>query len=190
MADVVYRRVSTLVQNTERQDFKNLKADKVFEDKASGSSRKRPELERAIEYLRDGDTLNVYSIDRLARSLIDLESIVKELNNIGVTVKFHKEGFTFAPDESNSMTKLMFQMMGAFAEFERNLINERTAEGRAKAKAKGKHLGRKSALNMTQVSEIREKLSGGAKTTALSNEYGVARNTIYAVKRGQYKVIQ
>lgn len=190
MADIIYKRVSTLIQETERQEFEGLETAKVFEDKISGSSRKRPELENAIDYLREGDKFHIFSIDRLARNLIDLQNIIEELNNKGVSVTFKKENLTFEPNNANPMNKLMLQMMGAFAEFERNLINERTAEGRAKAKAKGKHLGRKSALNTAQVSEIRQKLSDGAKTTALSNEYGVARNTIYAVKRGEYKVIQ
>lgn len=189
MADIIYKRVSTLIQETERQEFEGLENAKVFEDKASGSSRKRPELENAIDYLREGDTLYVYSIDRLARNSIDLQSIIQELNGKGIIVKFKKENLIFEPESVNPMSKLMLQMMGAFAEFERNLINERTAEGRAKARQKGKHLGRKSTLNHNKVEEIESKLQAGVSVTKLAKDYAVARNTIYSVKRGEYKVI-
>ena len=124
-----YIRVSSLDQNEDRQlaDL-GLNLDKTFTDKCSGKDMKRPELQKALEHVREGDTLHIHSIDRLARNLVDLQSIVEELTGRGVTVVFHKENLTFS-GESDAMHKLMFQMMGAFAEFERSMIRERQREG-------------------------------------------------------------
>ena len=96
---VGYRRVSTVDQNTDRQ-LDGVELEKVFTDKASGKDVNRPELARAIEYLRDGDTLVVHSMDRLARNLEDLRRVVRELTGNGVRVEFVKESFTFTGEDS------------------------------------------------------------------------------------------
>jgi len=175
-----YQRVSGIDQNTLRQ-LDGVDLDKVFADKASGKDTKRPELNRALEYVRSGDTLVVHSMDRLARNLEDLRRIVRELTGQGVRVEFVKESLTFTGDDS-PMNTLLLSMLGAVAEFERSLILERQREGIALAKAAGKYKGRKASLSQTQASELRERLAKGGSVTALATEYGVSRQTVYNYK--------
>ena len=135
--DIGYIRVSGVDQNTVRQEsaFDGLNLNKVFEDKASGKDVHRPALERCLEVLRDGDTLHVHSIDRLARNMQDLLSLLSDLTGRGVSVKFHKENLTFTPDKENPFQRLQLQLIGSVAEFERAIIRERQREGIAIAKA-------------------------------------------------------
>ncbi|BHH84361.1 recombinase family protein [Desulforhopalus sp. 52FAK] len=190
--NVGYIRVSTLDQKTDRQkqSFERLKLDRSYTDKASGKDTKRPQLEACIDFLRDGDTLHVHSIDRLARNLMDLQKIVEDLNKKGVTIQFHKENLIFSPDSSSPMAQLQLQMMGAFAQFERSLIKERQREGIAAAKAKGKHLGRVATLTIEQVEEIIEKVEQGKHKKDLATEYGVSRQTIYKSLARYKKLIE
>ncbi|NDV27526.1 recombinase family protein [Desulfovibrio sp. JC010] len=176
-ARVGYVRVSSLLQNTERQ-LADIDLDRVFEDRISGKDKNRPALSDCLSYLREGDTLYVHSIDRLARNLRDLQNIVDELSEKGVAVHFMKENLIFNGQVS-PLQQLMFQMLGAFGEFERNLIRERQAEGIAIAKQKGKYKGRKRALSNDQLTEIIERKSNGEKVTHLAREFGVSRVTIY-----------
>ena len=138
--NIGYIRVSSEGQNTARQ-LEGIKLDKEFIDKASGSTKNRPQLEACLNYLRKGDTLHVHSIDRLARNLIDLQEIVDGLVFKEVNVKFHHENLTFYGNES-PMATLTLQLMGAFAEFERRMTKTRQREGINAAKKVGKHLGR------------------------------------------------
>lgn len=179
--DIGYIRVSTADQNSARQ-LDHLELDKVFEDKASAGSRERPALQEAINYVREGDTLHVHSIDRLARNLADLQCIVEEVTASNAEVVFHKENLTFS-GQGDPIKQLMLQMMGAFAEFERSIIRERQAEGIAKAKAQGKHLGRPSKLTSKQVTEIQERIEQGEEKNALAEEFGVSRTTLYNALR-------
>lgn len=182
---VGYVRVSTLDQNAERQ-LDGLALDKVFTDKASGKDTNRPQLAAALEYVRDGDTLVVHSMDRLARNLEDLRRTVRELTGRGVRVQFAKENLTFAGDDS-PMSTLLLSMLGAVAEFERSMILERQREGIAIAKAKGVYKGRKPALSDDQAAEVARRLAGGEAATALAAEFGVSRATVYnyqAAKKG------
>jgi DNA invertase Pin-like site-specific DNA recombinase len=172
-----YLRVSTVDQNTDRQ-LDGIELDKVFTDKASGKDTNRPELAQAIDYLREGDTLVVHSMDRLARNLEDLRRIVRELTRQGVRVEFVKESLTFTGEDS-AMNTLLLSMLGAVAEFERSMLLERQREGIAIAKAAGKYKGRKASLSETQAGELRERLAKGESVTALASEYGVSRQTIY-----------
>lgn len=176
-ARVGYVRVSSLLQNTERQ-LANIELDRVFEDRISGKDKDRPALSDCLSYLREGDILYVHSIDRLARNLRDLQNIVDELSEKSVAVHFMKENLIFNGQVS-PLQQLMFQMLGAFGEFERNLIRERQAEGIAIAKAKGRYKGRKRSLNDDQLAEIIERKSNGEKVTHLAREFGVSRVTIY-----------
>lgn len=172
-----YQRVSTVDQNTDRQ-LDGVALDKVFTDKASGKNTDRPQLARAVEYVREDDTLVVHSMDRLARNLEDLRRVVRELTNQGVKIEFVKENLTFAGDDS-PMNTLLLSMLGAVAEFERSMILERQREGIAIAKAAGKYKGRKASLTDTQAGELRDRLAGGESVTALAREYGVSRQTVY-----------
>jgi len=175
---VAYIRVSTLDQNTDRQ-LEGLTFDKSFTDKASGKDVARPQLQAALEYLREGDTLHVHSMDRLARNVYDLKGIVNALTSKGVLVKFHKEGLTFTGEDS-PMSNLLLSMLGAVAEFERSLIRERQREGIAIAKNKGIYKGRKPALDGAQVAALKERAKDkGQSKTALAKEYGISRETLY-----------
>lgn len=172
-----YQRVSTVDQNTDRQ-LDGVELDKVFTDKASGKDANRPELARAVEYVREGDTLVVHSMDRLARNLEDLRRLVRELTGQGVKVEFVKENLTFAGDDS-PMNTLLLSMLGAVAEFERSMILERQREGIAIAKAAGKYKGRKASLSDIQANQLRARLGAGESVTSLDREYGVSRQTVY-----------
>ncbi len=114
-----YVRVSTLDQNTERQ-LDGVTLDRAFTDKASGKDANRPALQEALRFVRDGDTLIVHSMDRLARNVLDLRTIVEDLMSRGVTVQFAKESLTFTPDGASAMSTLMLNVLGAVAEFERS----------------------------------------------------------------------
>ena len=178
MANVGYKRVSSIDQKTDRQ-LDGMVFDKVFEDKASGKDTKRPGLESCMGFLREGDTLVVHSIDRLARNLGDLERVVAVLNGQGVSVQFVKEGLTFGAGDESPMSRLQLQMMGAFAQFERALIKERQREGIAAAQAQGKHLGRTAVLSSEQIETIRCRAAAGESKAALAKEFGVSRPTLY-----------
>lgn len=178
---VGYVRVSTAEQNTDRQ-LDGLSCDKVFTDKASGKDTARPELERALVYVREGDTLAVHSMDRLARNLDDLRRLVRDLNAQGVQVRFIKENLTFA-GENSPMAVLMLSMMGAFAEFERALIRERQREGIALAKAKGVYKGRHRALSAEQAAELQHRANAGEKIAPLARAFGITRETAYRYLR-------
>jgi DNA invertase Pin-like site-specific DNA recombinase len=176
-----YVRVSTLDQNTERQ-LEGVELDRTFTDKASGKDVNRPELGRALEYLREGDTLVVHSMDRLARNAEDLLRIVRELTGRGVRVEFVKNRLSFS-GKPDPMGKLMMTMLAAFGEFERDLIRERQREGIAIAKARGVYKGRKKALTPEQAGELLECVRSGMPKADLARSYGISRETLYQYLR-------
>jgi DNA invertase Pin-like site-specific DNA recombinase len=176
-----YIRVSTLYQNTERQ-LDGIELDRTFTDKASGQDTQRPQLQAALTYLRDGDTLVVHSMDRLARNSEDLLRTVRELTSRGVTVEFVKNHLTFS-GKADPMAKLMLTMLAAFGEFERDLIQERQREGIAIAKAKGVYKGRKRALTSEQAGELVECARSGMPKAELARSYGISRETLYQYLR-------
>ncbi|MBO9481337.1 recombinase family protein [Salinisphaera sp. G21_0] len=175
--NVGYLRVSSLDQNTTRQ-LDGIELDTSFEDHCSGKDTNRPQLKACLRHLRKGDRLHVHSIDRLARSLKDLQELVESLTEQGVSVQFHKENLIFSGD-SNPMHKLMFQMMGAFAEFERSMIRERQREGIAAARKQGKQIGAKPKLSSEQVDELKRRVAIGDQKKSLAQEYGISRQTLY-----------
>lgn len=176
---VGYVRVSTVDQNEARQ-LDGVEVDRTFTDHASAKTIHRPQLEELISYVRDGDTVVVHSMDRLARKVVDLRQIVDELTSKGVAVEFVTEHLTFTGDDS-PMSNLLLSMMGAVAEFERNNARERQAEGIAKAKTNGVYTGRKKALTPEQVDEIKAVLAERPWTSKaqLAKDYGVSRGTLY-----------
>jgi DNA invertase Pin-like site-specific DNA recombinase len=176
-----YIRVSTLDQNSERQ-LDGVAVDRTFKDKASGKDVQRPQLKAALEYVREGDTLVVHSMDRLARNAEDLLRIVRELTGRGVSVEFVKNHLMFSGD-SDPMSKLMLTLLAAFGEFERELIRERQREGIALAKAKGVYKGRKKALPPDQIKELVELAHSGLPKADLARSYGVSRETVYQYLR-------
>lgn len=178
-SDIGYLRVSSVGQNLDRQ-LHGVELDEVFEDKCSAKDTNRPQLQECMRYLRSGDILHCHSIDRLARNLGDLENIVNELIERGVSVKFHKENLEFSGDD-NPMSRLILQVMGSISQFERALINERRAEGVALSQQKGTKFGRKMKLSPDQIREIKDKVAGGVDKKALAEEYGISRQTVYNI---------
>ncbi|MFD2609148.1 recombinase family protein [Deinococcus taklimakanensis] len=178
MSRIGYVRVSSVGQNTARQ-LEGLELERVFTDKASGKDTHRPQLEQLLSYVREGDTVVVHSLDRLGRNLLDLQSLVQQLTGKGVTVEFIKEHMVFKPGEQDSMSTLLFSIMGAFAQFERDLIRERQLEGIAQAKKRGAYKGRKPKLIPVQVQELREAASKGTSKTLLAERFGISRKTVY-----------
>lgn len=173
-----YKRVSTIVQSTERQLI-DIPCDREYEDKLSGKNRERPQLEAMLANLRSGDVVNVHSMDRLARNTRDLLNIVAEVNNIGATIKFHKENLTFEPDKKDPYQQLMMTMLGAVATLERELINQRVREGVALAKAKGKYKGGKNKLNDEQVNELQTLYAQNMPIARIARHFNITRPTVY-----------
>ncbi|MGW4095065.1 recombinase family protein [Nocardia sp. NPDC004750] len=175
---VGYIRVSTLDQNTVRQ-LDGIAVERTFTDKVSGKDTARPQLGELLEFVREGDTVIVHSMDRLARNLDDLRRLVRTLTGKGVRVEFVKESLTFTGEDS-PMANLLLSVMGAFAEFERALILERQREGIAAAKARGAYTGRKPALTTEQAELLRARAAAGVSKAALAREFGISRETVYA----------
>ena len=178
-----YIRISTFDQNPARQ-LEQTKVDRVFTDKASGKDAKRPELEALLAFVREGDTVVVHSMDRLARNLDDLRRIVQDLTKAGIRVEFVKEGLIFTGDDS-PMATLLLSVMGAFAEFERSLLRERQREGIALAKQRGAYRGRKKALAPAQASILRQRAQAGEEKAHLAREFGISRETVYQYIRSE-----
>jgi len=178
---VGYVRVSSYDQNVDRQ-LDGVELDRVFTDKASGKDVKRPQLEAMLAFVREGDTLVVHSMDRLARNLDDLRQLVQSLTARGVKIEFVKEHLLFTGEDS-PMATLLLSVMGAFAEFERALIRERQREGIALAKQRGAYRGRKKALSPEQTAELRRRVEAGEKKASVARDLGISRETLYQYLR-------
>jgi DNA invertase Pin-like site-specific DNA recombinase len=176
-----YVRVSSFDQNPERQLEATL-VDRVFTDKASGKDTHRPELDALLTFVRDGDTVVVHSMDRLARNLDDLRRLVQKLTQRGVRIEFVKESLTFTGEDS-PMANLMLSVMGAFAEFERALIRERQREGIALAKQRGAYRGRRKSLNSEQMAELKRRVAAGEQKALVARAFGISRETLYQYLR-------
>ncbi|QJE03692.1 recombinase family protein (plasmid) [Massilia forsythiae] len=172
-----YIRVSSFDQNPERQ-LDHVQVDKQFIDKASGKDTLRPQLDALLSFAREGDTVVVHSMDRLARNLDDLRRLVHQLTRRGIRIEFVNECLTFTGEDS-PMANLLLSVMGAFAEFERALIRERQREGIALAKQRGAYRGRKKALVDDQVVELRRRAGAGEPKATLAREFGISRETLY-----------
>jgi len=174
-----YKRVSSILQNTERQ-LDGVVVDEMFEDKLSGKeATNRPALQAMLTHARKGDTVIVHSLDRLGRNIDDLRVIVKTLVAKGVTVKFDKEGLTFSDDSNNIFSELMLNMLASFAMFERALSKERQKEGVQIAKAKGVYKGRKQEMTSERVVEIKTRVESGEAKSQIAKSMKISRDTLY-----------
>lgn len=158
--------------------------DNIYKEKVTATSTaQRIQLKEMIKHSRNGDTILITKIDRLARSITDLNKIVTELNEKGVSIKFIKENMTFNADSSNSLNTLLFNILGSFAQFERDLIVERTTEGRERAKSQGKHMGRRSSSSPKEIKKAielyKERLNNGLSVNDILKMTGVKRSTFY-----------
>ena len=170
-----YVRVSTFDQNVDRQlDGQSL--DRIFTDKASGKDINRPELDAMLAFAREGDTVVVHSMDRLARNLDDLRKLVQSLTKRGVRIEFVKESLAFSGEDS-PMANLML------SEFERALIRERQREGIAVARQRGAYRGRKRSLSDEMVAELHRRVDDGERKAVIARDLGISRETLYQYLR-------
>ncbi|MFC7489448.1 MULTISPECIES: recombinase family protein [unclassified Knoellia] len=180
-----YVRVSTVDQNPDRQIIAIQAAlgsepDRWFTDHSSGGSTDRPALSAMLTHLRDQDVIVVSSMDRLARSVVDLDQLVSRLTARGVTVRFLKEGLSFqATGKADPLSVFQLQVMGAFAQLERALIRDRQREGIDAARARGVYRGRARRLNGAQVAAARAEISTGVPKAVIARRLGIARQTLY-----------
>ena len=174
---VGYIRVSSFDQNPNRQ-LEGIALEKKFIDHASGKDTRRPQLTALLDYVREGDTVIVHSMDRLARNLDDLRQLVTQLTERKISVQFIKEALTFTGEDS-PLSKLLLSVMGAFSEFERALIKERQREGIALAKKRGAYQGRKAKLSADQVYQLKTQATQGQSKSQLARAFGISRETVY-----------
>lgn len=177
MALIGYARVSTVDQDPQMQISALLDAgcERIFEEKASGTKDDRPELEATLRYLRDGDTLAVWKLDRLGRSLKHLIKVVADLDERGIAFRSLTEGF----DTGTPGGRLIFHIFGALAEFERALIAERTAATLAEKKANGVKLGRKIVITPDRLAQAQRMLDEGESVRTIAHVLGVGKSTLY-----------
>jgi DNA invertase Pin-like site-specific DNA recombinase len=173
-----YARVSTDDQNLDlqRDALKKAGCTVIYEETASGKNTERPELEHCLKALRPGDTLVVWRLDRLGRSLPDLVGVITQLEADGIIF----QSITERIETGSAAGKLIFHVFAALAEFERNLIRERTKAGLTAARARGRVGGRKPALNDKQIREVRQLVKDPEiEITEVAKRYKVSRATIY-----------
>jgi len=184
MATVGYARVSTTGQSLETQLEQLQKAgvDRIYQEKVSGATKNRPELNKMLDYTREGDTVIITKLDRLARSTKDLLEIVEQLKAKGVTFRVLNSNL----DTSTSNGKLMLTMLGAIAEFERDLMLERQAEGIAKAKEAGKYKGRKPTAR-NKAKEVLEMAAQGISKREIAKTVGIGEASVYRILKDQKK---
>ena len=172
---VAYLRVSSTSQSLEiqREAVSKLNIQKIFEEKVSGTSTKgRDKLKECLDFVREGDELVITRIDRLARSVLDLQLIVKELNDKGVILTATEQPIY----TKDATSKCFLDMLGVFAELETNLRKERQMEGIAKAKAKGVYKGGKKKINVEEIIRLKAE---GYGATKIAKELNIHRDSVY-----------
>lgn len=174
---VGYARVSTDEQTTRMQLDALLAAgcDPVFEESESGARRSRPQLDRALAELRSGDTLVVWKLDRLGRSLRDLLDVSETLRERNVALRSLTEHI----DTATAAGKMLYAVLGAVAQFERDVLRERTIAGMRAAKSRGERIGRPPALTPLQVREAKNMLERGESSNHVARVFRVGRSTLY-----------
>jgi len=182
-----YARVSTIEQLTENQREQiaragyNISPKRFIEEQISGSvpAAQRPGFQRLLERMDEGDTLVVTKLDRIGRDSIDVQQTVERFQSEGIRLVVLQLGNL---DLTSSAGSLMVKMLAAVADFERDLIIERTQAGQARARAAGKHMGRPSKTSEEQRRSIRSALAGGATVTSLAQTYSISRATVIAIR--------
>ena len=177
MEIIGYGRVSSVGQSLDVQIDKlnDFGCTKLFQEKQSGTSSARPKLKACLEYVRDGDTLVVTRLDRLARSTLHLCEIAETLKTKGVNLKVLDQSI----DTSDATGRLLFNMLGAIAQFETEIRAERQLDGINKAKAKGVQFGKKKSLSPTKIKELKKKRKTGVLIKDLMKEYSLSKASVY-----------
>lgn len=179
-----YRRVSSVDQSLVRQELP-ADCDRVFEEKVSGKNAERDQLNILRDLIKPGDEIVVHSIDRLARSLRDLQAIVDEVSAKGGRVTFIKEGLSFGGQAEDPVSKLMLQVLGAIAEFERELIRQRQKEGIAKAKEAGHYKGRPKTISRSLAQKM---FDAGATPREVADTMKIGIASAYRLRRAYRKL--
>jgi len=174
-----YARVSTGLQNLDLQtdSLTQHGCSKIFHDRMSGAPKKRHGLEEALGYARQGDMIVVWRLDRLGRNMQDLIQIVNSLNERGIGFHSLQENITI--DQSNATGQLIFHLFAAFAEFERHLMEERSAAGRAAARARGRLGGRPEKYGEKDIVMMKALIDKGTPIKDVAEKWGVSRTTVY-----------
>ena len=179
MALIGYARVSSVRQSLDVQLDKLQHCDNIYQEKRSGASAgapgARPRLEACLEYVREGDTLVVTRLDRLARSTLHLCQIADELKRKGVNLQVLDQNI----DTSDATGRLLFNMLGAIAQFETEIRAERQMDGIQKAKERGVHFGRRKTLTKPQIAELQQRRKQGELIKTLMKEYGLSKASVY-----------
>ncbi|MCP4285187.1 MAG: recombinase family protein [Gammaproteobacteria bacterium] len=175
MTHVGYARVSSVGQTLDVQLDKLKDCSKIFQEKKSGTSDKRPRLKACLEYVREGDVLVVTRLDRLARSTLHLCQIAEELTTKQVNLQVLDQNI----DTSDATGRLLFNMLGAIAQFETEIRAERQMDGIKKARERGVAFGRKKKLSKTDVAVLQKKRSEGALIRTLMKDYNLSKASIY-----------
>jgi DNA invertase Pin-like site-specific DNA recombinase len=176
MGEIIgYARVSSIGQSLDIQLDKLKHCDRIYQEKASGKVDSRPELKECLSYIRAGDTLVISRLDRLARSTLHLCQIAELLRTKEVALQVLDQSI----DTSTAAGKLMFNVLGAIAEFETEIRAERQRDGINKAREQGIQLGRKNSLTPSQVLELRERRDSGELIKDLMREFRLSKATIY-----------
>ena len=179
-----YVRVSSADQNPDRQLAAIGAVDELFTDQVSGKSRAgRPALAEMLRHVRRGDTVRVSSMDRLARSVVDLAQLVQEMTGRGVRVEFVTERLTFDPGAEDPFATFQLHLLGAVAQLERSLIRERQREGIEIAKTKGVYAGRTRKLDDDQIATARQMIEAGVPKTKIARDLGCSRTRAVRLHR-------
>lgn len=178
-----YLRVSSVLQNTDRQ-LLDVPCDREYEDKLSGKDTNRPQFLLMMANLREGDIINVHSLDRVGRNTKDILEIVQQVKDKGCLIHFHKENLKFDGTKSDLYSDLLLTILAGFSEFERSIILERQREGIAIAKAKGVYTGRRKKLSVEQLEEMKLDFNAGVAKTKIAEKYGVTRAYVYQLVNG------
>ena len=175
MAIIGYARVSSVGQSLDVQLDKLKQCDKIFMEKKSGTSDKRPRLKACLEYIRQGDTLVVTRLDRLARSTLHLCQIADELQRKQVNLKVLDQNI----NTSDATGRLLFNMLSAIAQFETEIRAERQVDGIIKAKERGVKFGRKKKLTPEQATELKYRRKQGTLIKTLMKDYNLSKASVY-----------
>ena len=172
---VQYRRVSSVLQNLDRQEILDY-CDKIFEEKESASTKDRPALQAMLDFVRAGDHIYCHSIDRISRSLKDLTEILDELKAQEVAITFLTENLTFSADKDDPLATLQLQIMGALSQWELSVSKIRQREGISAARERGVYLGRKKTINSHTIKELH---ANGLTPTSIARSMNISRQSVY-----------
>ena len=176
----LYARTSSTTQQLDRQLVDAANYDRVYMEQISGKNKDRPELNNLLKALRKDNIVEVHSMDRLGRNLKDLLEIVETIQSVGATIHFKKENMTFTPSTNDPTQRLMMNLFGSFAEFERSLILSRQREGIEIAKRKGKYKkAHPKKLNDLIIADIQADRKANLTERELMNKYHISKPTLY-----------